>query len=60
MIVTRVSLRIPGLILHLRIIKSTNVGRMGVLRPPGGPDQMIVITLIVTVTSKIGMRKGGE
>ena len=33
---------------------------MGGVRPPGGPDQMIMMIIIVVATPKMGMRKGGE
>ena len=46
-IMTLVHLRIPTLILLLRITKSTHVDRMGGVRPPGGLDLMIMMILIL-------------
>ena len=31
---------------------------MGAIRPPDGPDQIIMMLLIVAVTPKMGMKKG--
>ena len=56
-IVTKIRTRTQTLSLLSRSTKSTKVGRTGEERPPGEPDLMIMMSLIVETIPRTGMRK---